>query len=298
MKTHPDGHPMRRLIGMSAPLVTPFTDNFAVDWPRFTAHARSLLGRGMNVVTAFGTTGEGVSIPLSERTELYDRTGAAGISPSQLVECVYGPSSKDAGQHMRRSLAAGCAGILLTPPFYIKNVSDDGVFAWFAEVFETAGSGARDVILYNIPALTGVTIGAALTTRLREAFPDVIAGVKDSSGNWEHTSALLAAHRDLTILVGHEGHLAAAVRNGAAGAISGISNIGPALVAKLVRGEDAPIIDEVLKQVLALPVVPAIKAVLAAQTGDVAWRRVRAPLMSLSSPVDLAACAKLAATLT
>jgi 4-hydroxy-tetrahydrodipicolinate synthase len=198
---------------------------------------------------------------------------------------------------MRRSLAAGCAGILLTPPFYIKNVSDDGVFDWFAEVFETAGAGARDVILYNIPALTGVTIGAALTTRLREAFPNVIAGVKDSSGNWEHTSTLLAAHRDLAILVGHEGHLAAAVRDGAAGAISGISNIAPQLVAGLVRGQDDSRIDDVLRQVLALPVVPAIKAVLAAQTGDAAWRRVRAPLIAIGSPVDLAACARLAETL-
>jgi 4-hydroxy-tetrahydrodipicolinate synthase len=251
----------------------------------------------MNVVTAFGTTGEGVSIPLSERAELYDRTGAAGIAASQLVECVYGPAAEDAGRHMRRSLAAGCAGILLTPPFYIKNVSDDGVFAWFAQVFETAGAGARDVILYNIPALTGVTIGAALTTRLREAFPNVIAGVKDSSGNWEHTSALLAAHRDLAILVGHEGHLAAAVRDGAAGAISGISNIAPRLVAGLVRGEDDSRIDDVLRQVLALPVVPAIKAVLAAQTGDAAWRRVRAPLTPIASAADLAACARLAETI-
>jgi 4-hydroxy-tetrahydrodipicolinate synthase len=297
MQTYPDGHPMRRLIGMSAPLVTPFTESGGVDWPRFTAHARSRLGNGMNVVTAFGTTGEGVSIPVEERLGLYDRIGGAGLAPSQFVECVYGPASADAGRHMRRSLEAGCAGILLTPPFYIKNVSDDGVFAWFAEVFEAVGGGARDVILYNIPALTGVIIGASLTTRLREAFPGVIAGVKDSSGNWEHTSALLAAHRDLAILVGHEGHLAAAVRSGASGAISGISNIGPQLVAKLVRGEDDPRIDDVLRQVLALPVVPAIKAVLAAQTGDDAWRRVRAPLLPISASLELAACRRLAETL-
>jgi 4-hydroxy-tetrahydrodipicolinate synthase len=199
---------------------------------------------------------------------------------------------------MRRSLAAGCAGILLTPPFYIKEVSDDGVFAWFAEVFETVGGGARDVILYNIPALTGVTIGPALTSRLREAFPEVIAGVKDSSGDWEQTAALVRAHPDLAILAGHEGYLAAAVRLGASGSISGISNVGPGLVGRLVAGTDDPFIDEVLGLVRSLPVVPAIRAILAAKTGDDAWRRPRAPLLPITRPDELAACAALAARLS
>jgi 4-hydroxy-tetrahydrodipicolinate synthase len=294
MQTFPGGHPMRQKIGTSAAMLTPFLPDRSVDWARLAAHAGRLLGTGMKVVTAFGTTGEGVSIERGERFELYDRMAEAGIAAGQLVECVYGPASADAGAHMARSLKAGCAGILLTPPFYIKNVSEEGVFRWFAEVFEAAGGGARDVILYHIPALTGVAIDAPLVGRLREAFPDVIAGVKDSGGNWAHTADLLAEHRDLAILVGHEGHLAEAVRQGASGAISGIANIGPRLVARLVSGSDDALIEDVLRAVLALPVVPAIKAVMAAQTGDAEWRRTRAPLIDIERADDLAACAKLA----
>ena len=294
MQPIPEGHPMRRKIGTSAAMLTPFLPDLSVDWARFAGHAGRLLGTGKKVVTAFGTTGEGVSIGRDERFALYDRMAGAGIAAGQLVECIYGPSSAEAGAHMRRSLAAGCAGILLTPPFYIKNVGDEGVFRWFAEVFEIAGAGSRDVILYHIPALTGVPIDAPLVARLREAFPEVIAGVKDSGGNWQHTLDLLAEHRDLAILVGHEGHLAAAVRQGASGAISGIANIGPQLVAKLVGGTDDPLIEDVLRAVLALPVVPAIKAVLAAQSGDLEWRRTRAPLVEIATAADLAACAALA----
>jgi 4-hydroxy-tetrahydrodipicolinate synthase len=271
-------------------MLTPFTVSGDVDWDRLAAHARGLLDAGLKVVTAFGTTGEGVSVDRNVRFELYDRFGEAGISADQLVECVYGPSSAEAGAHARRSLSAGCAGLLLTPPFYFKGVGDEGVFRWFAEVFETAGSECRDVILYNIPALTGVTIGAGLVSRLRRAFPEAVAGVKDSAGDWSHTQSLLTEHRDLAILVGHEGHLAKAVGQGASGAISGIANVAPRLVQRLVGGTHDPLIDDALAVVLSMPVVPALRAILAAQTGDSRWLRPRAPLVEITGPQDLARC--------
>jgi 4-hydroxy-tetrahydrodipicolinate synthase len=261
---------MREKIGVSAALATPFGEEGDIDWPRFCSHAGRLLGQGMQVVTAFGTTGEGVSLPAAARAPLYDKMAQAGISASQLVECVYGPPSQEAGGHMRRALERGVAGILLAPPFYFKQPGEEGVYRWFAEALEAAGPACRDIIVYNIPQLTGV---------------------KDSSGDWEQTAALLGEHRDLAILVGHEGDLARAVRQGASGAISGVANFAPALVAKLVRGEDDAKIDAILDLLLKLPVVPAVKSVLAVQAGDEVWRRVRAPLTSLSATGDLAACA-------
>lgn len=286
---------MRARIGLSAALATPLDADGGVDWPRLAAHARHLLGEGMNVVTAFGTTGEGVSIPVALRRELYARMAEHGVAAGQIVECVYGPSSDDAGAHMRRSLDAGCGGILLTPPHYFKQPGEEGVYRWYAEAFETAGDACRDVILYNIPSLTGVAIGPRLVARLRRAFPEVVAGVKDSSGDWAQTTALLAEHRDLAILVGHEGHLARAVREGASGAISGVANFAPGLVGRLVAGEDDARIDTVLETLLSLPVVPAIKAVLAAMTGDPAWAEVRAPLEPVTGDEVRAACARVAA---
>lgn len=294
MPNSAEGHPMRKTIGASAAMLTPLTATGDVDWERLAGHAQRLLDAGLNVVTAFGTTGEGVSIDRDIRFELYERFGRAGLSPGRIVECVYGPSSAEAGAHARRSLGAGCAGLLLTPPFYFKGVGDEGVFRWFAEVFEAAGAGCRDVILYNIPALTGVPIGAGLVGRLRRAFPEVIAGVKDSAGDWSHTEALLAEHRDLAILVGHEGHLAQAVGQGASGAISGIANVAPRLVQRLVGGTHDPLIDDALSVVLSMPVVPALRAILAAQRGDRSWLRPRAPLVEIADAQDLARCDALA----
>lgn len=274
---------MGKVIGMSAALTTPFEAQGNIDWPRFAAHSLDLLGQGMNVVTAFGTTGEGASIGTRIRAELFDRMEANGVRPGQLVECIYGPSSEDAGWFAKRAFAAGCAGLLLCPPFYFRPADPEGIYRWYAEVFEKAGAGARNVILYHIPGLTGVAITPDLVGRLRTAFPEIVAGVKDSGGDWASTAALLAEHRDLTILVGHENHLAEAVRNGASGAISGIANLFPALVARLVSGETDPRIDAVLKEILAYPVVPSIKAAMAGLKGDDTWLRTQAPLVALSS---------------
>lgn len=288
---------IRELIGVSAALATPFQDDGLIDWPLYAGHAASLLDRGVAVVTAFGTTGEGISIPRLERDALFDRFEEAGIAPSRIVECVYGPSSVEAGQQMRRALGLGAAGILLTPPFYFKTPSEEGIYRWYAEAIEAAAGSARGIILYNIPQLTGVTIGPRLVARLRDAFPGVIGGVKDSSGDWSQTTALLAEHRDLAILVGHEGQLAAAVREGATGAISGIANVAPRLLAKLVSGEHDPVIDTALDRVLSLPVTPAVKALLAAKTGERGWLRVRAPLTAIDDPAALDGCAAVAAML-
>jgi len=291
MPKAPDrGHPMRRLIGLSAALATPFDETGAIDWVRMAGHARRLLDSGMKTVTAFGTTGEGASIGMRSRAELFERMHACKIAPVRLVECIYGPASEDAAAHTKRALQAGCAGILLCPPFYFRSPDADGLFRWYAEVFEKAGGDCRDVLLYHIPDMTGVHIGVELVTRLRTAFPEVIAGVKDSGGEWASTAALLAAHKDLAILVGHENHLARAVQLGASGAISGIANLDPALVGGLAAGRADPRIDAVLAAILAYPVVPAIKAALAGLTGDDVWLRTRAPLPSLSRADARALC--------
>lgn len=299
--THPmteqrGGHPLRRKVGLSAAMTTAFTSTGEIDWGRYAAHAKHLLGRGMQVVTAFGTTGEGISVPVATRAALYERMDAAGIHAGQLVECVYGLSATDTGAHARRSLEAGCAAVLLTPPFYFKEPTDEGIYSWFSRTLEATGPAARDIILYNIPQLTGVTIGLETLARLRRAFGMAIGGVKDSGGSWSYTEPLVRAHADLAILVGNEGHLAQAVRLGASGAISGLANFAPELVGGLVSGADDPRIGGLLRAVLARPVVPAIKAYMGAKL-DPVWREVLPPLEPLDAPATAALVAEIDSTL-
>lgn len=254
-----------------------------MDWPRLTAHAKGLLTRGVTSLTLFGTTGEGASIAAGERDQAHDRLQAEGVSFTLAVEGVLQSALRDAAAQGRRALSLGCAALLLAPPFYYRPTSQEAVFAWFAAAIEAMGAEARDIVLYNIPGVTGVAIGTELVGQLRTAFPGIVVGVKDSSGDFANTRQLLADHRDLCILVGHEGHLADAMELGASGSISGVANFEPELVARLVAGKRDERAHPLVDMIVEVPVVSAIKQLIAHRTGDPAWTSVRPPLQGLSA---------------
>ncbi|NWJ27050.1 dihydrodipicolinate synthase family protein [Rhizobium sp. RM] len=274
---------MTQKFGLSAALTTPFKTDGSIDIDAMIAHARRCLSSGCNSVTLFGTTGEGSSIGSIERQTILSRFIEAGIAPSSLVTGVLVDSIEDAALQSAEALKAGARNILLAPPSYFKNVSDDGLFAWFSAVFEKIGKGARDILVYNIPSVTMVTLSVDLVGRLKTAFPGIVTGVKDSSGNWPHTERLLKEHGDLAILIGDERDLAKGVRLGGHGAISGVANFLPQEVrAMAVDGKDDKRIEDLVVELLKFPVTPAVKVLLSHTTGENVWLEVRAPLVAVS----------------
>ncbi len=280
-------------FGLSAALALPVLADESVDLHRFVAHARRCLDGGCSSVTIFGTTGEGASLDVSARERMLGALAGADIPARRcVIGGVAASTVQDAAAQFRMLMEAGCRAVLLAPPFYFKGVTDDGLFAWFARVFRMLGDQARDVLLYNIPSVTAVPLSVELVGRLRATFPMVILGVKDSGGDFAYTERLLAAHRDLVILIGDERGLAAGIRLGGQGAISGLANVCPQDLAALIRDahDDARITD-LVEAVLRYPVVPAVKALVAHRTGDAAWLHVRPPL----APLDPSAAANLGA---
>ena len=271
-------------FGLSAALTTPFLPGGAIDLPRLVAQARGGLGEGCSSVTLFGTTGEGSSIGEADRVAILAALAEGDVAGGRVVGAIAASAVADAVAQARLALSIGCKALLLPPPFYFKGVSDAGLFAWYADVFEQLGAAARDVLLYNIPSVTAVPLSIELIGRLRDAFPSIIVGVKDSSGDWPYTQRLLAAHSDLAILIGDERYLAEGVRRGGEGAISGLANICPRLLLSLaVEGRDDARIADLVNEVLKYPVTPAVKALVAHRTGDAAWLAVRSPLMSIGA---------------
>lgn len=274
---------MRESFGLSAALATPFDADGEIAVSGVIAQARHCLSNGCKSVTLFGTTGEGASIGMQERQQVLAAMMAAGIAPSQIVMGVLVDAAEDAAAQAREALAHGVRNILLAPPSYFKNVSDDGLFKWFAAVFAMLGTHARDVIVYNIPSVTMVPLSISLVGRLRAAFPDTVVGVKDSSGDWPYTETLLKTHGDLIILIGDERHLARGVRLGGQGAISGMANLLPREVQAMAeKGIDDANVERFVGELLRYPVIPSIKAILARMTGDESWLAVRPPLVPMS----------------
>jgi len=268
-------------LGLSCALSTPFRQDARVDTTRLAAHANWCLAEGCDSITLFGTTGEGAAVGVADR-ERSIKALLADIAPSRLLSGVTACSPDDAVAQARVATDAGLHGLLLTPPWYFRDVPDDGLFAWFARVLEMIGN-ARNVYLYHIPSMTGIPLSVSLVGRLKTAFPGVVVGVKDSSGDWQNTEQLLAAHGDLQILVGDERHLARAVRQGGAGTICGLANLLPGMVRKAAHdGIDDPRIASAVEAIARHAFMPAVKTLIAQQRGDPGWRIMAPPLMPLN----------------
>ncbi len=272
--------PLADRFGLSCATITPFTATGSVDDARLVAHLERCLAAGCSSYTLFGTTGEGSSVGRRERERTMERVFAR-LAPGRALVGVMANAPDDVGEQANPLLDAGGRGVLLAPPTYFKGVPDAGLYDWFARAIE-AMRAPRGVFLYHLPSVTAVPLSVELIGRLKAAFPGVVAGVKDSGGEWPYTERLLAAHRELHILVGDERLLARAVRHGGSGAINGFSNFcTPRLLPMIERGEEVPAISALVDLLLRYPVTPGIKALVAHVSGDPAYRRAAPPLVDL-----------------
>ncbi|MEC5406207.1 dihydrodipicolinate synthase family protein [Paraburkholderia sp. MPAMCS5] len=270
-------------------MVTPFRGNLDVDTEAFIAHCRWLVNSGAGLAI-FGTNSEANSLSIGERIELTDALIGAGVPASSMMPGTGTSSIPDTVQLTRHAVDAGAAGILMLPPFFYKNLSEDGLFAYYSEVIERVGDSRLSLYLYHIPALSGVPITLGLIERLLKRYPDTLAGVKDSSGNWSNTKAMIDqfAAQGVDIFPASEAFLSAALPIGAAGCISATANVNPACIAQLCArwndADGAALQEEattVRKIFQALPMIAAMKYTLAHWHNDADWCTVRPPLTAL-----------------
>lgn len=270
-------------IGLSCALSTAFLANGAVDLPRTVAQAKWVLANGGDGVTMFGTTGEGASIDVGERHAALGALAASGLDLGKQV--IAGVSAATVGEAVAQARVGydhGVRGLLMTPPFYFPEPSEEGIFRWYAAVFEKLGAQLRDVLIYHIPSMTRVMFTPAIMTRLRKEFPNAIIGIKDSTGQWDSAKGFLDTHKDLQILVGDERLLARAVREGGSGTICGMANIRPDLLRPAAwEGKEDARIGACVAAIVADPFMPAVKALIAHREGDANWRRMRPPVVEL-----------------
>jgi len=278
------------LRGVLSPVVTPFTADLRPDAARLARHCRWLLASDVGLAV-FGTNSEGNSLTVAEKLALLDSLVEAGIPAARMMPGTGTCALPDTVELTRRAVAHGCGGVLMLPPFYYKDVSDDGLFASYAEVIERVGDARLRVYLYHIPQVSRVPIGLALIDRLLQRYPGTVAGIKDSSGDWSNTQAMLERFqpRGFDVFSGSETFLLATLRAGGAGCISATANVNPAAIAQLNRDwreTDADAQQVALDGVRAafqkFPMIPALKAAIAHFSGDDAWLTVRPPLVALA----------------
>jgi 4-hydroxy-tetrahydrodipicolinate synthase len=280
----------KRITGVLSPVVTPFKTDLSPDAEQFIRQCRWLLSQNVGLAV-FGTNSEANSLSTEEKIELLDRLVAAGVDPARMMPGTGCCALTDSVRLTRHAVKLGCGGVLMLPPFYYKGVSDDGLYRSFAEVVERVGETALRVYLYHIPPVSNVPITLTLIERLLKAYPGVIAGAKDSSGDWNNTKAMLDrfAAAGFDVFPGAETFLLAGMRNGGAGCISATANVNPAAIARLYdswRAADADAqqkrLDEIRSTFAKYPMIPALKAAVAHWSGIADWATVRPPLVALT----------------
>ncbi len=278
--------PMR---GVLVPLLTPFNADMSIATDLYAAHAARLLEQGCAGLVPFGTTGEALSVGIDERINAVHALVDAGIDPSVMIPGTGLSNVADTARLSRACLDMGCAGVMTLPPFYYKGVSEEGLYRHFVQLIEAIGDDAR-IFLYHIPPIAIVGIPVTLAARLHADFPEQVIGIKDSSGEWDNTRALLGID-GLVVYPGSELPLVEALALGAPGCISATANLNGAAIADLIAAYfdgDTERVQKLQQSVRRFRMrlqdyapIPAQKRLLALMTGDQRWSGVRPPLLEM-----------------
>lgn len=280
----------RLTTGVVAATLTPLRADGTPDIALLVDHCRGLLDRGCTSIVLLGTTGEANSLTVAERQSIAEGVRAS-IPADKLIVGTGCCASGDTIALTRHALSLSITRVLVLPPFYYKRVSEDGIFDAFAAAIEGVGDERLRVYLYLIPQFSGIALSAGLIERLYRAFPNQIAGLKDSSGDWAATQRLCRALGGrMDVLVGNETFLRRALGEGASGCVSATANVNAARIVELFaqrNAHEAVLLQQRVDATRAAfekyPMVPALKAYLAATSGNESWRNVRPPLRPLSA---------------
>ena len=281
---------LQRIEGVLAPVVTPFRKDLSPDADRFAAHCRWLMRSGCAGLAVFGTNSEANSMSVEEKLELLDALVKGGVPATALMPGTGHCALTDSVRMTREAVRLGCGGVLMLPPFYYKGVSDEGLFRNFAEIIERVGDDRLRLYLYHIPPVANVPITLALIERLLGRYPGIVAGVKDSSGDWSNTQAMLDRFKDrgFDVFAGSEVFLLDNLRAGGKGCITATGNVNPGPIDAVYRQWRGPDADRLQAGITAtrkivqkVPMIPALKAIVAHFGNDPQWRTVRPPLTEL-----------------
>jgi 4-hydroxy-tetrahydrodipicolinate synthase len=280
-----------RLRGVWSPALTPLHQDLSIDRNRYIAHARWLLSEGCHGVTVFGTTGEATSFSANEREALLEELVSAGVNPARLIIGTGCAALSDTVRLTAHAVRQGCGNVLVVPPFFYKNPSEEGVYRSYAELIERVASDSLRLYLYHFPQLSAVPVTANVVERLRASYPGTVAGIKDSSGDWDNTCTMIEAFPDLAIFPGSESRLLEAVSEGAAGCITATANVNPAGIRRVYDEwkMGAPNVQRTQERATTLrrtievyPLAPALKLIQAHYRDEPAWLPLRPPLVNLN----------------
>lgn len=220
-----DLHP---LAGVYAAAVTPLKHDSSLDLEAVPVLLRFLASRGCHGALLFGTTGEGPSFSPKERETLLRsaRVYRQQLPGFRLLAGTGTPSLSETIELTKLAFELGYDGVVVLPPYYFRKATDEGLFNWFSELITKAVPANKYLLGYHIPSAAGIGFSLDLLARLKMAFPNQFAGIKDSSHDELFSTAVGDRFgRELLVLNGTDSYFHHALKNHAQGAITAPANL-------------------------------------------------------------------------
>ena len=226
---------MHKISGVYSAALTPINEDLTINRDLYLRHCQYLMKQGHDGLAIFGTTGEANSFSIKEKCLSIDFLIANRIDPKVLIPGTGSSSVKDSILMTKHADEHGVKGVLLLPPFYYKNVSDEGIIKYYQNIIETVGSDSLKYILYNIPQVSGVEINFNIIENLLKLYPDNVVGIKDSSGDIEGMLKTIKYFDNLALFCGHDSLALKVCKRGGAGAITAGTNIAGKLLSFIIH---------------------------------------------------------------
>ena len=286
---------MHKIHGTYCAALTPLNTDYSINKELFLEHCNNLLSEGLEGLGIFGTTGEGNSFNVNEKIEAVNYLIDNNIGADKLIPGTGLCSVSDTVLYSKVIAKLKVKAVLVLPAFYYKNVSNEGVVAFYKRVIEEVGESDLKYILYNIPQVSGVSIGLEVIEQLIKLFPNNVVGMKESSGNLDNMLKITKYFNNFSLFSGSDSLALKVCRSGGAGAITATSNISGKLLSYIVNNYKKESSIENFQSLQKLQVqiretalthepISALKAFLSVKNNEEEWNRINPPLTVISNP--------------
>lgn len=288
---------VNHIRGVFAAIVTPLKPDFSPDLDGLVDLINFISKRGCHGLLFMGTTGEGPSFSIQERLVVYKAAAAARehLPELKLLAGTGTPSLEDTVFLTKSVFDLGFDGVVVLPPYYFRKTTDEGLFTWYSQVIHKSVPQDGAFLGYHIPPVSGISLGVDLLSRLKDSFPDIFLGIKDSSGDPEWARLLGAQFGDdLCVLNGNDRLFSLALYSHASGCITALANVLSPLH-RLIwdnfqEGVDDNLIQERLSRAREVldqypPMPPVLKVILSKLHGFPLWK-VKPPMLPFNSQYE------------
>ncbi|GGC34582.1 4-hydroxy-tetrahydrodipicolinate synthase [Brevibacterium sediminis] len=211
------------LRGVLTALTTPFDAEENIDYDALGRVVDRSIDGGVDGLVVGGSTAEFATMSGDERQQMLEFVIERTAGRVPIVAQTGATSTREAIRHSQAAQAAGADVLMIVTPYY-----EPLTLAETVDYIKTVAAAVDiDVMLYNIPAATGVNLDPGTVRQLAEDVAN-IRFIKDSSANWEQALQLIHHHSDvISTFIGWDSYIYSGLVEGAAGMVAGAANVLP-----------------------------------------------------------------------